>query len=131
VETPGKEGLAWRLQGSAPGLGVSGEELKSAVLKDVKGELMRKGKTVSRVEGAEARVDHVRRRLVLAGGVQVASLDQGLTLRADRIEYSDGGQFIEARGGVTLTGKGYRLGPSSALRATPDLRRVGTEDRVR
>ncbi len=131
VETPGEGGPAWRLQGSAPGLGVSGEELKSAVLKDVRGELVRQGKTVSRVEGSEARIDHVRRRLVLTGGVRVASLDQGLILRADRIDYSDGGRFIEARGGVTLTGRGYRLGPAPALRATPDLKRVGTEDRLR
>jgi hypothetical protein len=131
VETRGEDGTAWRLRGKSSGIGVEGEALQTAVLQDVSGELMSKGKVVSRLQSGEARVDQKLRRLVLSGRVRVQSLSDDLVLTANKVSYAEGGEHIEAVGAVSLEGRGLRLGPSPALLATPDLLRIGTEDRLR
>lgn len=106
-----------------------GDSVGVSNLKAVDGEIYEEGKLKSRFRADRGKLDQVKRLIHAEGNVVVKAPDGAIALRADAIDYRDGGNRIVAKGRVTVSSEAWKFGPFEDLYATPDLQRVGTPDR--
>lgn len=106
-----------------------GKSVGVSNLRVVDGEIYEEGKLKSRFRADRGTLDQVKRLIHAEGNVLVKASDGAIALRADSIDYRDGGNRIVAKGRVTVSSDTWKFGPFADLYATPDLQRVGTPDR--
>ncbi len=95
----------------------------------VEGTIETKTGAPSRITASHGWVNQVEKSLLLDGGITITSGQHEVKIDARELRYSEQKGLIEAIGEVWVIGKGYKYGPSQRLLATPDLKRIGTEDR--
>jgi hypothetical protein len=97
------------------------------VLSGVTGTIFEDGKAASTFRADTAVADQTVGNLTLSGSVTMKSLQSAgsdadeKTLNCEQMHYQDSDRIVRFSGEVTLSGKGFTLGPFPELWATPDL----------
>lgn len=90
--------------------------------------LFKEGEPACQIRSDEGEADQGTGVLELGGNVEVVAVQQGTTLRAQRLKWNVKRGLLEAEGGVFVATEGYTIGPYARMNATADLKRIGTPD---
>jgi len=132
MEAANPEGkMVWTLHGESSRVGLETEGETELFANNVSGEIFQNGKVASTFKAMEAKAARESRTLVLSNRVEIQSLAEKITLRADKVNWMEDREMFSATGNVEVDSPGWLLGKMEEVWATPDLTKIGTPNKFK
>jgi lipopolysaccharide assembly outer membrane protein LptD (OstA) len=122
---------AWKLNGEGARAGLQDGGNNEFFLSAVTGEIFENKKTSSTFSADDAKAATETKKLVLIGNVKLSSVEQKVSLTADKITWMEEKELFAATGNVQIDSPEWLLGKMDEVWATPDLSKIGTPSKFK
>lgn len=123
--------VVWTLHGESSRVGLETEGETQIFANNVSGEIFENGKVASTFKAMEAKAARESRTLLLNDRVEIQSVAENITLRADKVNWMEDRKLFAATGNVEVDSPNWLLGKMEEVWATPDLTKIGTPNKFK